>query len=100
MMNNLPTIGPIVLILNVAIMAIGFGLAGFAKTGFAAAKAISLEGGLQNGAIGIFVATTLVGNTTMAIPSITYALIMNVSALGFIVASQAGKHKKNPSSPG
>lgn len=88
MMSNLPVIGLLIFVLNVTIMALGFGLAKFAHTGTAAAKAISLEGGLQNGAIGIFVATTLVGNATLAIPSITYALVMNASALGFIITSR------------
>ena len=73
--------------LNVTIMGIGFMLAKSVGTGLPAAKAISLEGGLQNGAMGIFVATTLAHNSVLIIPSITYALIMNLSAFVFIAAS-------------
>ena len=88
MMENLPVIGALMVALNVAIMAVGYGLAFKAGLGRPAAKAISLEGGLQNGALGIFVATTLIGNATLAIPSITYALVMNVTAAVFIVVAQ------------
>lgn len=88
MMAHLPTIGVLMIILNVAIMASGYGLAFFSGLGRPAAKAISLEGGLQNGALGIFVATTLIGNSALAIPSITYALVMNVTAAVFIFAVQ------------
>jgi BASS family bile acid:Na+ symporter len=97
MMDNISTIGPIMLILNIAILTIGYYAAILIGTGQAAAKAISLEGGLQNGAIGIFVATSLLGNATMAIPSITYALIMNLSAAVFILLAQRALHSKEAS---
>ncbi|OAN47910.1 bile acid:sodium symporter family protein [Magnetospirillum moscoviense] len=48
--------------------------------------ALVLETGLQNGALGIFVAATLLGSQAMMVPSIVYALVMNVSAIVFIVA--------------
>ncbi len=88
MMINLPVIGLTVIGLNISIMAVGYMLAIYMKAGVGAARAISLEGGLQNGAIGIFVATTLLGNSLLAVPSITYALIMNVSAAAFILIAQ------------
>jgi BASS family bile acid:Na+ symporter len=46
--------------------------------------AIVLETGLQNGALGIFVAATLLGSQAMMVPSIVYALVMNVTAIAFI----------------
>lgn len=87
MISNLPSIGGLMIALNITIMGIGFMLAKSIGTGLPAAKAISLEGGLQNGAMGIFVATTLAHNSVLIIPSITYALIMNLSAFVFIAAS-------------
>lgn len=47
--------------------------------------AVVLETGLQNGALGIFVAATLLGSQAMMVPSIVYALVMNVTAIAFIV---------------
>ena len=84
MMDNIATIGPIMLLLNVLIMLTGWLLARSARLDKPQIVAISLEGGLQNGALGIFVALTLLNDTTMMIPSITYALFMNLSAAIFI----------------
>ncbi len=90
MVANLPTIGGLMVTLNLTIMIAGFFLAKFSGVSLQAAKAISLEGGLQNGAMGIFVATTLATtlaqNNALLIPSIIYALIMNISAFVFIAA--------------
>lgn len=47
--------------------------------------AVVLETGLQNGALGIFVAATLLGSQAMMVPSIVYALVMNVTAIAFIL---------------
>ena len=84
MMQNIGEIGPVVIALNVLIMTLGFGLA--AKAGLPQPQrvAIAIEGGLQNGALGIFVAATLLSNPAMMTPSITYALIMNITAAAFI----------------
>jgi BASS family bile acid:Na+ symporter len=58
--------------------------------------ALVLETGLQNGALGIFVAATLLGSQAMMVPSIVYALVMNVSAIVFIVAVRWGRRAVSP----
>ena len=85
MRENIGEIGPVVIALNVLVMALGFSLA--AKAGLPQPQrvAIAIEGGLQNGALGIFVAATLLANPAMMTPSITYALVMNMSAFAFIL---------------
>ncbi|MCP4072365.1 MAG: bile acid:sodium symporter family protein [Hyphomicrobiales bacterium] len=88
MSANLSTIGTPILLLNIGIMALGYYLATGIGAGKPSARAISLEAGLQNGALGIFVAVSLIGDAKLAIPSITYALVMNVSAAIFILAVQ------------
>ena len=85
MMENLPIIGLLLVVLNGSIMLIGYGLAHAAGLGRQSARAISLEGGLQNGAVGIFIATSLLGIPALAVASITYALIMNITAAIFIL---------------
>ena len=87
MMDNIAFVGPVMAALNAAIMLLGWGLARAAGLAKAQAVAISLEGGLQNGALGIFVAMTLLHSPTMMIPSITYALFMNISAALLILWS-------------
>ena len=88
MMTNLPVIALPLLILNLSIMTIGYFGTIALQLGSSSARAIALEGGLQNGAMGIFVATTIIGNTALAVPSITYALLMNFTALSFILIRQ------------
>ncbi len=85
---NLPVIGTPILLLNIGIMTFGYYLATGVGAGKASARAIGLEAGLQNGALGIFVAVSLIGDARLAIPSITYALVMNVTAAIFILAVQ------------
>lgn len=85
MMDNIALIGPSIIALNAIILVLGYRLAGVIGLPRRQAIAIALEGGLQNGALGIFVAMTLLGNAVMMVPSITYALVMNVSAALFIV---------------
>lgn len=86
MMDNLALIGPSIVALNVLVLAGGYWLAGAQGLARRQTIAIGLEGGLQNGALGIFVAMTLLGNAAMMVPSITYALVMNVTAAVFILA--------------
>jgi BASS family bile acid:Na+ symporter len=77
-------VGPAVLALNTVTM--GFAMLGARRLKLERrqAIAISLECGLQNAAMGIFVASTLLQNSDMVIPSVVYALVMNLSAAVFI----------------
>ncbi len=77
---------PPVLALNLGGMALSAALARGARLERPEGIAVVLETGLQNGALGIFVATTLLGSGDMMVPSIVYALTMNVSALAFILS--------------
>lgn len=75
---------PPALLVNAGAMALAFALARLTGLERREGIAVVLETGLQNGALGIFVAATLLGNQAMMVPSIIYALVMNVTALGFI----------------
>ena len=85
MMAHIAVIGPLMLLLNGLVMLVGWRLARFGGFSRRQAVAISLEGGLQNGALGIFVAIGLLHDKTMMIPSITYALVMNFTAALLII---------------
>lgn len=74
-------IGPAVLALNITAMSIGYVLPrALGIRDKASQTAISMECGMQNAAVGIFVAATLIGNADMIVPSTLYAFIMNVTA--------------------
>jgi len=76
--------GLVVLLLNILMMVIAFYWAKAFGTGTAQQKAISLECGLQNGTLAIFVGTSVFGGGLYIIPAATYSLVMYVTSLIFI----------------
>ena len=76
--------GLITLVLNVVMMIVAFYVAQLLGTGLAQKKCISIECGLQNGTIAIFVATSLFGGGVYVIPAATYSLIMFITSLVFV----------------
>jgi BASS family bile acid:Na+ symporter len=76
--------GLIALILNVTIMVIGFYVAKFFASGTPQQRAISLECGLQNGTLAVFVATQLFDNIIYMVPTAAYALVMMATSVIFV----------------
>ena len=76
--------GTITLILNIVMMLIGYYVAKFLASGIAQRKCISLECGLQNGTLAVFVASQLFSDITFLIPTAAYALIMFLTSLIFV----------------
>ena len=76
--------GLITLALNVIMMVIAFYLAQLLGSGAEQKKCITIECGLQNGTLAIFVATTLFGGGVYLIPAATYSLIMFATSLIFV----------------
>jgi bile acid:Na+ symporter, BASS family len=72
--------GTLTLTLNVVMMVIAALLAHVAGMGVKQRIAITLECGLQNGTLAIFVAATLIGNKAMTVPGGIYSLLMFVTA--------------------
>ena len=82
------TVGPAILMLNITTMATGalLGVAGRLPT--AGRIALAVECGIQNSALGITVAVSLLSVSGLAVPSVIYAFLMNITALGLIVIRQ------------
>ena len=81
----LTTAGTIALVLNISMMIIGFYIAKFFASGVAQQRCISLECGLQNGTLAVFVGTQLFGqNMTYMVPTAAYALIMMMTSVLFV----------------
>jgi len=78
--------GAIALILNVTMMIVAFYIAKFFATGVAQRRCISLEAGLQNGTLAVFVGLQLFGtNMTYMVPTAAYALIMMITSVIFVL---------------
>ncbi len=84
--DHLGDVMPAALALNLLAMATAWGMASAGGLPQADRVAVVMENGLQNGALGIFVAVTLLGNPAIMVPSIVYAFVMNLTALAFISA--------------
>ena len=69
-------VGPAMLVLNLVMMSLAFGLAVFFRLGGKQRRAIVLECGLQNGTLAIVVAGTLLQQPAMMIPAGIYSIIM------------------------
>ena len=67
--------GLAVLILNVVMMTLAFYIAKGFATGIPQRKCISLECGLQNGTLAVFVATQIFNDVAYMVPTAAYALI-------------------------
>ena len=76
--------GLITLTLNVVMMIIAYYIAQSLATGSAQKKCITIECGLQNGTLAIFVSTTIFGGGMYVIPAATYSLIMFATSLIFV----------------
>jgi len=76
--------GLITLVLNVAMMVIAYYVAKLLATGTEQKKCITIECGLQNGTLAIFVATSIFGSGMYVIPAATYSLIMFATSLIFV----------------
>jgi len=76
--------GIITLILNIIMMVLGFYIAKFFASGVAQQRCISLECGLQNGTLAVFVATQLFDEMIYMVPTAAYALIMMLTSIIFL----------------
>ena len=82
--NYLAQAGLIVLTLNIVMMVLAYYLAKTFASGIDQIKCISLECGLQNGTLAVFVATEISNEIVYMIPTAAYALIMYITGFIFI----------------
>ncbi len=77
--------GLVAFILNITMIFIGYYMAKFLASGSEQRKCISLECGLQNGTLAVFVATQLWDDIVYMVPTAAYALIMFVTSIIFVL---------------
>ena len=79
------TAGTVAFALNIIMMIIGYYVAKFLASGVAQRRCISLECGLQNGTLAVFVGTQLFDDMVYMVPTAAYALIMMTTSLIFVL---------------
>ena len=77
--------GLVAFILNITMILTGYYMAKFLASGLEQRKCISLECGLQNGTLAVFVATQLFDDIVFMVPTAAYALIMFVTSIIFVL---------------
>ena len=82
--RNFADIGLASLALNVTTMTTGAALAWLLALPVPSRVALAMECGIQNSALGITLAVSVLGMPELAIPSVVYALLMNITAFGVI----------------
>ena len=76
--------GLVTFVLNLVMMIVAYFIAHLFATGTAQKKCITIECGLQNGTLAIFVANEFFGGGIYVIPAATYSLIMFGTSLIFV----------------
>ena len=76
-------VGAACLAFNLLSMAIGYGLPRLLDLPRSQAIAISMEIGIHNGTLAIFIALTVLQNATLSVPAAVYSIIMFVTASAF-----------------
>lgn len=82
--DHFAQVGLASLLLNIFAMTSGALLAGVLGLTSASRVALAMECGIQNSALGITLAVTVLAAPQLAVPSVIYALLMNVTAFGVI----------------
>ena len=77
--------GLIALILNLTMIFAGYYIAKIFASGISQRKCISLECGLQNGTLAVFVSTQLFDEIVYMVPTAAYALVMFVTSIFFVL---------------
>ena len=81
----LTTAGTVAFALNISMMIIGYYVAKFLASDVAQRRCISLECGLQNGTLAVFVGTQLFDDMVYMVPTAAYALIMMMTSVIFVI---------------
>ena len=76
--------GIIALTLNLVMMLVGYYVAKLFASGIAQRKTISLECGLQNGTLAVFVSSQIFDDIVYMVPTAAYALIMFITSLVYV----------------
>jgi BASS family bile acid:Na+ symporter len=76
--------GAVTLTLNIIMMIVGYYVAKFFASGIKQRRCISLECGLQNGTLAVFVTTQIFDEMVYVVPTAAYALSMMVTSLIFV----------------
>lgn len=80
LMESMGQVGLAMLVFNVASMGLGYTVSRLFKLNLKEATAITMEVGIHNSALALYIAMTVLGNFELAIPAAIYSIFMFVTA--------------------
>ncbi len=90
---HLPSLAPGILLLNLSAMTAAFLLAKSARLSPPQVIALTIECGIQNGSLAMFVGATLLGSEAMMLPGAAYGVLMFPTALLFVALVLRGERR-------
>ena len=88
LMHDIRSVGGAALTFNLAGLLVGYFLPRLFRLPPKQAVAISMEVGIHNGSLAIYIALSILNNGAMTIPAVVYSLIMFITAAIFAYGSQ------------
>jgi len=77
-------LAPLVLAMNLVMMLLGFGLSVLARVPLRQSATVAIESSVQNGALAIVLASSVLGNNTMMLPAAVYSVVMYGGGIAFV----------------
>lgn len=78
-------LAPLVLSINVTMLLLGFGLSRWLGVSLRQAATVAIESSVQNGALAIVIASSMLMNDVMALPAAVYSVLMYVTGISFVL---------------
>jgi BASS family bile acid:Na+ symporter len=83
LLDNFATLAPFAVALNVTMLCVGFGVAWLARLSRPQSITLGIETAVQNAALALVIASTVLKDDTMAIPGALYGVLMYAGGLVF-----------------
>lgn len=84
--DNFTSLAPFAVLLNVTMLAIGFGVAWAARLSYRQSVTLGIETAVQNAALALVIASSVLKEDAMAIPGALYGVLMYAGGLVFALA--------------
>ena len=84
--DNFTTLAPFALLLNLSMLCVGFGVAWAARLSRSQSVTLGIETAVQNAALALVIASTVLQDDAMAIPGALYGVLMYAGGLLFALA--------------
>jgi BASS family bile acid:Na+ symporter len=93
------SLAPLVFAINIAMMALGFGMALALRADRRQAVTVAIESSVQNGALAIVIASAMLKNETMVLPGAIYGVLMYVTGIAFVFVARRLMSRYGSASP-